>query len=67
MIDARAKINAKIHNMYIVYKSEKGIVREYSIGKIVIGNIDNILKNVIFYDKIYVRFVLVLVYLIIAE
>jgi hypothetical protein len=50
--------------MYIVYKSEKGIVREYSIGKIVIGNID---KNVIFYDKIYVRFVLVLVCLTIAE
>lgn len=53
--------------MYIDYKSEKGIVREYSIGKIVIGNIDNILKNVIFYDKIYVRFVLVLVCLTIGE
>lgn len=34
MTGERAKIDAKIHNTYIVYKNEKGIVKEYPNGKI---------------------------------
>ena len=34
MTGERARIDAKIHNTYIVYKNEKGIVKEYPNGKV---------------------------------
>jgi hypothetical protein len=37
MTGERTKIDAKIHNTYIVYKNEQGIVKEYPNGDIVIN------------------------------
>ena len=34
MTGERARIDAKIHNTYIVYKNVKGIVKEYPNGKV---------------------------------